>query len=199
MTRSLRIIALLALIAASTFAAADTVTYNGGVFGLQLIAQSGDTYTFRYTADFTGWESSNQQYIDAINFGTGGNPDIVSAVLIGTNAGDISAWLANVTNANNGGCSGGNANEVCLQSNPTDQILTSGTYYWDVSITYTGTLSADNLQNAPIRAWFGPVKPNGNGAGLLSDNVNIKVPEPATFAMLGFGLVGLIGYRRMQR
>ncbi len=190
-------------VASVSIARADTVTYNGGEFGLFLTGQNGNTYYFQYTADFTNWTSTTQQYIDAINFGTGGNPDIVGAPLLtsfSSSEGYAGNWTISVTNATNSGCSGGSANEVCAQSDPTDAFLTKGTYEWNFAVTYDGPLSASNLVDAPFRAWFGPVETNPQGKplgkGLMSTNVDITVPEPATMAMICMGVLGIVACRR---
>ena len=192
---------LIATLAGNAYAA---VVYNGGSFGLSLDAQSGNSYTFTYTADFTSWDASgasNQQYIAATNFKPNTGMVPTSYSLLSTNA--PGSWSVTTGNANNNGCNTGAADSfVCALASPliSAPTTTHETYKWVFQLNYASPLDPSAFSGASIRAWF--VDDTGKGAGLLSKNTNITgVPAPGGVALLGLGVLalGLFGTTRRRR
>ncbi len=205
MKRTSLVLIVVAALLITIPAAADSVTYNGATFSLTESFVSGTTYQFVYEANFNGFTAGNQTTIDGIGFGTGGTPTITGIVLVSTTA--SGTWTPSITNLNNAGCSGGNANEVCLQVNPLDgnPTTTNADYFWTVNVTYSSTLPSSSLYGDPIRAWFGPVGDNGKGTGLMSCNLDVpgsctvtQTPEPASMTLLVAGLLGIAGFAKRK-
>ncbi|HEX5218638.1 MAG TPA: PEP-CTERM sorting domain-containing protein [Verrucomicrobiae bacterium] len=83
----------------------------------------------------------------------------------------------------------------------------SATVRWDLGVdgiydgsqTWTGT--TDVLPFSDLR-FGGPSGVSSTGGGFLVDNIRLEVvsvPEPAAATLLGLGIAGLIGFRRMRK
>ena len=200
--------------AAMAASAAASVTYNGAEFAVEVTGGSGTTWSFQYTADFTGFTTSaSQPYIAGINFKVSGY-DITSLDLVSTTA--PGTWSEQLANLNNNGCGGGADSFVCSEVNPLTSAATSGTYEWNFTITFdsaiTDPIAAFGNETNPIRAWF--VNADGRGAGLMSlagsfdyecvpgrdPGCSGDVPEPAGLALLGIGgLAAALATRRRRK
>lgn len=193
---------VLAMLAGNAYAG---VLYNGAMFSLNLDHQSGNTYTFTYTADFTGWNAAgqpNQDFIAAVNFkpNTGMTPTVDS---FSTTAPGI--WSTpTLANANNSGCAGGASSFVCTSDllSPFAAPTTTGAIYkWTFKLTYGSALPLSAFSDAPFRAWFldSSYYTSGKGTGLLSTSTDISVPAPGAVGLLGLGLLALGVFANTRR
>ena len=149
----------LAMLWLASVASATPVTFQGGEFDVVVTDLGGDVYRFVYTADFTGWDdSTNDDFITAIDFGLAGWNDVDSVTMVSDTApGD---WAVV-----QGSGSAGNCNEnthqfkICAQES--SLLLSASTdddqiYTWTIDVAYNSLGDLDVLisdQN-PIKAVF---------------------------------------------
>jgi hypothetical protein len=138
---------------------ATPVSYQGGSFDVMLSDLGGDVYRFVYTADFTGWDdSTNDDYITAIDFGLAGWNDIDSVTLVSDTApGD---WVVVQGSGSATNCNGNTSQfKVCAEE---DALLLSASteddqiYTWTIDVAYNsiGDLGSLTSVENPIKAIF---------------------------------------------
>jgi hypothetical protein len=165
--------------------------------------------------------AGDPKFIDQLSFtintadnvtGAGGyevKPTLVSA------PGGVANWSVFYDNVNNGaGCSSDshNGKEVCAQSgvglNSGNGALTNGTNLWTFSVDLAddvaalGVGSVVNLRAAFLNADGGNggiLSPNGDPLVLCENCTQSTVPEPASIALFGSGLLWAVRARGRRR
>ena len=163
----------------------------GGTYTLDL-AGSGTTFTVTLTIATPSADSVVVgQYISGVNFGAG--TQILSAQLLAAPAGG--AWSNVLGNINSSGaCDGAPpANKVCSQQNSdnppyTLAVANGGIYTWQWAVVFEKPIT--ELGYVHIGAQY--QDDGGSNGHIVSENAT--VPEPATAATLGMGLL-LLAFR----
>lgn len=184
-------ISMLASVAAN--ATPLSVTYNGGTFTLDgtlaanpsSCTSGAECYQVTYTADFTGFSSTNQNFFSALAFNAPGNT--IDSVVNDSSASSVT--LDNGLSAS--GCSTTSPDKwVCATVSP--MLATTGT---DSFSFYVGLSSAFDASGSSIKMLFWSSPDATKSAGLMScsaeECATTSVPEPATLALFAAGLAAL--------
>lgn len=181
---------------------------NDYTLDLKIVGGAGDP-TFIDQISFT---------VDAADNVTGSGGYEVKPILLSA-PGGVANWTVFYDNVNNGsGCSAdtNNSKEVCAQSgvalNGGNGVLTNGTNLWEFSIDLADDVAALGVGSAVnLRAAFlnadgkngGILSPGGGGLvacnGADCDNVITAIPEPASIALFGTGLLLAARMRRRRQ
>jgi hypothetical protein len=140
--------------------------------------------------DITGTPSATNDYITAVNLGFTPSGTISGLNLVAA-PGNLSDWTTSTGSLNSGGSCGGNSGAfVCSSASPLDSLLIShnGVYTWTWDFDPISSINS----SVHVGAEYGP-NVNGSYNGLIvSETVN--TPEPSESALLGLGLLGLLGF-----
>jgi hypothetical protein len=176
-----------------------TLEYSGFPISVD-IPNNRETFRIYLTIDTSGYNAGGL-FIDTVAIKVA--PQIFSATLFDapTGAGNWLTWLGGL-NAN--GCSGSGSGFDCAAAWFSGIPVPSGLPYvwaWDVEMT-TGTLFTDALESS-IKVRYVDADNNKVGA-LVSEGITLQInpnliPEPATAALLGGGLLALAFARRRSR
>lgn len=193
-------------------ASAGVIEWNNATFQIDLQSFLGNQYTFRLTADFSGFAEVDQTghfaYLVGINFKPS-QGDLVDSSNESTNA--LGTWIYNVdTNlsSNNVNCANapGNNNFFC-GANTGNWALnpTAGNpiYTWNFTLQINGVAAGQEGSlddNAPLRVLFSDGAPE-NQTSLMSLTTAAQVPEPTSLSLVGLGLLagGLRALRKNRK
>lgn len=190
MTMSKALTLLLVLLVGAAFAHADTWTgtFEGISFTAEITAS-----TVTLTVDPSGCTYTNCAYLGGVSI-----QGWTSFTSYSDGGGTSTGWddpvQGKVSGPNN--CNTSGAPSICwAATNDEAQLISGGPYTF--TATLTGGVLADEVS---VQAAFykastisGP-----NQVGQISENLTRQVPEPSAMMLLGTGLFGIIGVRRLR-
>jgi hypothetical protein len=170
-----------------------TLEYSGLPISVD-IPNNRETFRIVLTIDTSGYDAGGL-FIDTVAIKVA--PEIFSASLFDapTGAGNWITWLGGL-NAN--GCSGSGSGFDCAAAwfaGVPVPNATAYTWIWDVEIT-AGELFTDAFESSLKVRYVD--EDNVKVGDLVSEGITLQIPEPATAALLGGGLLAL-GFARRPR
>lgn len=185
---------------ALTYSCPDASLCNGNLYAVDLASLGGTSYQATVSIDVTNSYTGNQ-WSDVVNsiqlkdFA----PSFTNAVLTGAPTA-LSDWTSNSLELGAGGCSGGSGNKVCIGytgGSPFGVGFTGG----DI-LTWTFTFDAASVYDTAHLKYLyldGAGDSTTNKVGSLgSFTIGENVPEPATPALMGLGLL-MLGFMSRRR
>jgi len=147
------------------------------------------------TIDITGTPNSSNDYITAVDLGFSSSGTITGLSLVAA-PGNLSDWTDSTGSLNSGGSCGINSGAfLCSSASPLDslQISQNGQYSWTWDFDPISSIDS----SVHVGAEYGP-NSNLSYNGLIVSQT-VQTPEPSEAALLGLGLLGLLGLSLRKR
>jgi hypothetical protein len=189
-----------------------SVEWNNATLSVELLASAGDLYTFKLTADFTGFvdaqaddpgvdQEGHFAYLIGINFKpSNGNLTAINGTPTTNATGTFTYGIDSNLSSNSTDCSAAGAGNdffcgILVSTNDWEDNPTSGNpiYTWTVTLQIANVTDVNALVSGTgLRALFTDGSDDlQTSLASLTTGTGTSVPEPSSFSLLGLGLASL--------
>jgi hypothetical protein len=189
-----------------------SVEWNDATFSIELLGSAGDLYTFKLTADFTGFvdgqagdpgvdQEGHFAYLVGINFKpSNGNLTAINGTPSTNATGTFTYGIDSNLSSNSTDCSSaGPGNDffcgILISTSDWESNPTSGNpiYTWTFTLQIANVTDANALVSyTGLRALFTDGADDfKTSLASLTTGTGTSVPEPSSFSLLGLGLGSL--------